>query len=115
MKSEKDIQNEILIALSAAGCLVWRNHVGVFRPISDQKQVVKVGTVGQPDIMAIYPLQITQEMVGQTVGVCYQVEVKTATGRQSDGQKKWQQQAEKRGAVYVLARCVDDAIRGLKF
>jgi len=110
---ESHIQNEIMLAMSAAGLLTWRNHVGVYRAM-DSDRVIKIGTPGQPDIMAIMPIIITPEMVGQLVGLSYNVEVKTATGRQSQGQQAWQKQAEQRGAVYQVARSVDEFLANVK-
>jgi len=104
MASEKNIQNELIINLSRHGLLVWRNHVGVFRAYDDPKRIVKVGIPGQPDIMAIKAITITPDMVGKTIGIACQIEVKTPTGRQSQQQKYWQEAVEQRGGVYVLAR-----------
>ena len=58
--------------------------------------------------MAIKPTVITPEMVGQTLAVFVAVEVKTATGRQYEPQKKWQNAVEKLGVKYILARSEDD-------
>jgi hypothetical protein len=102
--SEKNIQNSLIINLSQRGWLVWRNHVGVFRSYEDPKRLIKVGIPGQSDIMAIKPVTITADMVGQTVGIAVHVEVKTPTGRQSQPQKYWQEAVEKRGGIYVIAR-----------
>ena len=58
--------------------------------------------------MAIKPTVITPDMVGQTLAVFVAVEVKTATGRQSEPQKKWQKAVEKLGVKYILARSEND-------
>ena len=109
MTEETNIQNAIMLQMSNAGLLVWRNHVGVYRSLYGE-QKIKIGTPGQPDIMAILPVVITESMVGQLVGLSYNVEVKTNKGIQSEVQKKWQQQAQNRGAIYQLARNVDDSL-----
>ena len=80
--AETNIQNRIMLELSAAGWMVWRNNTGSFRTMNDPNRIIKVGQVGSPDILAVRPTVITADMVGQTIGVCVGIEVKTATGKQ---------------------------------
>lgn len=107
---ETNVQNSILLAMSSAGHLVWRNQVGVFRGVHDERRV-RVGIPGQGDIMAVVPLTITADMVGQTVGLAVNVEVKThrAGSRQSAQQKRWEAAWRDRGGVYLIARSAHDA------
>jgi len=42
------------------------------------------------------------------VGLAVQVEVKTATGRESEAQATWGRVVRNKGGVYVLARSVED-------
>jgi hypothetical protein len=102
--AETNIQNRIMLELSAAGWMVWRNNTGKFRAISDPSRIVTVGQVGSPDILAVCPTVITADMVGQTIGVCVGIEVKTATGKQSPEQKRWQEVFQHHGGVYQLRR-----------
>lgn len=111
--NETTIQNEIMAALSSDGCLVWRQHVGRFRKMYSDG-VVNVGVPGMADIGAIVPVIITADMVGSTIGVYVGIEVKTATGKQRDGQKLWELAIKKRGARYLIARSVDQARDGLR-
>lgn len=104
---ETNIMNRIMLAMSKKGWLVWRNNVGLFKT-PDGKRSINIGVKGSPDIMAIKPTVITSDMVGQTVGIFVGVEVKTATGRQSEAQKKWQAVAQSKGIEYVLARSEND-------
>lgn len=104
---ETNIMNRIMLKMSQKGFLCWRNNTGLFKSL-DGKQTVRVGQVGSSDIMAIKPTVITPDMVGQTVAVFVAVEVKTATGRQSEAQKKWQTAVEKLGVKYILARSEND-------
>ena len=103
---ETKIQNRIMMDMSKKGYLVWRNQVGLFKTIDGR--TVNIGIKGSSDLMAIKPTVITPEMVGQTLAVFVAVEVKTATGRQSEPQKKWQKAVEKLGVKYIIARCEDD-------
>ena len=103
---ETNIMNRIMLAMSKKGYLVWRNQVGLFKTLDGR--TVNIGIKGSSDLMAVKPTVITPEMVGQTLAVFVAVEVKTATGRQSEPQKKWQKAVEKLGVEYILARSEDD-------
>lgn len=103
---ETNIMNKIMLAMSKKGWLVWRNQVGLFKTLDGR--TVNIGIKGSSDLMAVKPTVITPEMVGQTLAVFVAVEVKTATGRQSEPQKKWQKAVEKLGVKYILARSEND-------
>lgn len=107
---ETNLQNNILLALSQAGHLPWRNQVGVFRSYDDPNRIIKIGTPGMADIIDVVPVTITPDMVGKTVGVAVAIEVKTATGTQRKKQEDFQKAFEKRGGIYRIARSVVDAI-----
>lgn len=104
---ETNIMNKIMLAMSKKGWLVWRNQVGLFKTM-DGTRTIPIGIKGSSDLMAVKPTVITPEMVGQTLAVFVAVEVKTATGRQSEPQKKWQKAVEKLGVKYILARSEND-------
>ena len=103
---ETNIMNKIMLAMSKKGYLIWRNQVGLFKTLDGR--TVNIGIKGSSDLMAVKPTVITPEMVGQTLAVFVAVEVKTATGRQSEPQKKWQKAVEKLGVKYILARSEND-------
>lgn len=103
---ETKIQNKIMMAMSKKGWLCWRNQVGLFKTMDGR--TVNIGVKGSSDLMAIKPTVITPNMVGQTLPIFVAVEVKTATGRQSEPQKKWQAAVEKLGVEYILARSESD-------
>ena len=103
---ETNIMNKIMIKMSQKGYLCWRNQVGLFKTLDGR--TVNIGIKGSSDLMAVKPTVITPEMVGQTLAAFVAVEVKTATGRQSEPQKKWQKAVEKLGVKYILARSEDD-------
>ena len=103
---ETNIMNKIMLAMSKKGYLCWRNQVGLFKTLDGR--TVNIGIKGSSDLMAVKPTVITPEMVGQTLAVFVAVEVKTATGRQSEPQKKWQNAVEKLGVKYILARSEND-------
>lgn len=106
---ETRIQNQILERLSREGYLCWRQQSGTFRALHSD-HIVKVGLPGMADIGAIIPVIITPDMVGRTIGVSAQIEVKTATGRQRPDQAVWQKAVEYRGGIYRICRSPDEAL-----
>lgn len=77
---------------------VRNNNNGVYDPI---KKIFRRNSVtpGMPDIVGF-----TKD--GQYIGV----EVKTGRDVQSEFQKRFQAECEQRGAIYILARSVDNVI-----
>lgn len=109
--AETNIQNSIIISIGQrADVLCWRNQTGAFRSMDNPQRVVHVGDKGSPDILSVVAVTITPEMVGKTVGVAVGIEVKTATGKQSEQQQKWQKAFEKRGGIYQVCRTPAEAI-----
>lgn len=98
--SETDIVNETLIRLCKTfpNGLWYRRNVGAMRV---DNRMIRFGMQGQADIGGI--------LNGRAV----EIELKTATGRQSDSQKNWQSAVEKSGGVYILARSPDGVIEKL--
>lgn len=97
-----NLVNEILVSLSTAGALVINNKTGAL--YDRQGRLVSFGQPGSPDIIAIVPPN------GRFLGV----EVKTGQGRPSPVQKRWRAAVLERGGVYVVARCVEDAMLALQ-
>lgn len=99
--TESEIQTQILNWLYKSGILRWRCNIGGVR--------VKGATVrnpmrGFPDIAGIIP---------GTIGHLFVIEVKTETGRLSVDQETWRANLESAGALYILARSLDDVTRVL--
>jgi len=110
---ESNIQSQIMLALSQSGALVWRQHVGSYRHLHNDG-VIKIGVPGMADIGAIVPVTITPEMVGKTIGVAVQIEVKTLTGKQRDNQKHWELAVQKRRGIYAVCRNAEESIKIIK-
>ncbi len=109
MLKEKNIQNASLLAIgSDPDVLAMRLQSGVFRSMDDPHRIVKVGTPGVSDSIAIVRVTITPDMVGKSVAVCAAAEFKTLKGKQRDAQVKWQAAFEKRGGKYRLIRSVEE-------
>lgn len=109
MATEKNIQNASLLAIgSDPDVLAMRLQSGIFRSMDDPSRIVKVGTPGVSDSIAIVRVRISQEMVGKDVAVIAAAEFKTAKGKQREAQIKWQEAFEKRGGKYRLIRSPDE-------
>lgn len=111
MNTETRIQNLILVALSQAGCTVWRVEtagVWVGRQIHREGGTVTLANArmmqaglckGGSDIIGIAP-----------DGRFIAVEVKTARGRVSPEQQRFIDAVNKAGGIAGVARSVGDAL-----
>lgn len=100
--SEREIQQNILISFGSLPDLrIWRNNTGSIK--TPDGRFVTFGLKGSADILGI--------MRG---GRFLAIEVKTATGRQSEHQKNFQNMIESFGGVYILARSAEDVKRRLE-
>ena len=99
---ETDIQRAICDYLALKKHFFWRqNTAGMFRE-GRYFAMPKYSLNGLPDIILIKD------------GIFVGIEVKTEKGVQSDHQKAFAALCEQHGAVYFVARSVDDVIaRGL--
>lgn len=94
-KKETALQNAIRAELSKAGIVV-RNNVGKF--FTAYGQPIAIGTPGLSDL-TLY------SNGGKTIFI----EVKTATGRQSEQQKRFQKAVERLGYEYIIMRSIEEA------
>jgi hypothetical protein len=108
MVTEQQIQQAILLELgSRADVRVWRQNSGMAVPLSDKSgRPVRYGVNGCADISGMVTID--------GLGVRLEVEVKSATGRQSPDQKRFEAMIRSRGGVYILARSVDEAVAMLE-
>ena len=114
-KSEAHIQAEIMLALSEAGCLVWRNETAgawVGRIIHQEAasitlagaRMIQVGLcMGSADIIGVAP-----------DGRFLAVEVKSKTGRASTQQLNFINAINHRGGIAGIARSAEEALNLIK-
>ena len=118
---ETNLQNRIRLALSNMGIINWRNntgmgwagkvlkgprhaHLGEKDILIRNARPLHAGLCkGSSDVIGIKPTVITEDMVGQTVGIFYACEVKQPKGRVTDDQKIF---AEVINSVGGVARIV---------
>lgn len=110
---ESKIQQEIMIEVSKNPAnLIIRRNVGLFRTLNGAP--IKIGMNGEADTQGILGNQRCPNCGYKIHPKPFAIEVKDENGEQSDDQINWQNNIwERRGAVYVLARSVSDAMRGL--
>lgn len=111
MNQETKIQRLIMLALSEAGCTVWRNetagawmgkqihHEGDQVTLTNAR-IMKFGLcVGSSDIIGIAP-----------DGRFLAIEVKTKTGRASKEQLRFIEAVKNAGGIAGIARSVEEAL-----
>lgn len=98
--AETNLQGRIMVALSQAGCLVWRQNTGAL-PDPRTGRLVRYGLCkGSADVIGIAP-----------GGRFLAVEVKTPRGRVTEAQERFLAAVRRAGGVAGVARSVDDALR----
>lgn len=122
MNKETKIQRLQMMALSEDGRLVFRNETAgawvgkIIHKSGDQvtlsgARMIKFGLCeGSSDIIGITPIVITQEMVGETVGIFSAWETKTKTGKPSKEQKTFIENVKKFGGFAGIARTIKEAL-----
>lgn len=95
-----DLVNEVVLALSEAGALAYKNNTGVLRDRDGRP--VRYGCVGSPDVVAC--------VAGRFVGV----ECKVGRDRQRIEQRAFADATARAQGIYVLARSVDDVRDALR-
>lgn len=95
---EQNVQAACLMALSQAGCLVWRQDTGAYRAKSGA--LVRYGLcVGSSDIIGLSP-----------DGRFLAVEVKTDAGRATEAQLRFIEAVRAAGGRAGIARSAADAV-----
>jgi hypothetical protein len=95
---ESDIQRLIMLALSEAGCLVFRNNVGTLKNAAGIP--IRFGLcVGSSDLIGIAP-----------GGRFLAVEIKTSKGRATTEQLRFIEAVRARGGIAGIARSPAEAL-----
>lgn len=99
MKSEHQIQNEIMIELSKHDCTIARSNAG--KAYSPSGSVIMLFPKGWPDLTGFR----------HSDGKVILIEVKNDKGRLRPDQKKFAEFIKKYPVIYGVCRSVDDAIK----
>lgn len=119
---EKDVQRAIMLAMRGRTDLrIWPQQTGVGVPLSAVKSAVAVLAIGHPARKMLesaprirYGLPGAADLSGILAdGRRLEVEVKSATGRQSEQQKAFELMMERYQGLYVLARSPEDVVAAL--
>jgi len=97
--TESDIQRSIMLALSQAGCLIWRNNSGILKNPAGIPIKFGIGNPGGSDLIGIAP-----------GGRFIAIEVKTPKGRATPEQIRFIEAVKKHGGIAGIARSVEDAL-----
>ena len=97
MGKESDLYVPALDACRFLGAWAFRVNAGVFGA-----RHIRSVPVGTPDIL------------GCLRGRLFGIELKAPKGKLSEGQVSWHAQAQRAGALIVMARSVDDVVKGLR-
>ena len=115
MASEASIQQHIRLALAQAGAKMFRNNVGQYiDPKTGRPIRYGVCNPGGSDLIGWCPVEVTPDMVGQTIAVFCAVEVKTENGRPTEAQLNFIAQVLKAGGYAGIARSPGDAVATLR-
>lgn len=99
-RSEANVMNDCMVALSAAGCLVFRNNCGVLPDKTGRPIRYGVGNPGGADLIGIAP-----------DGRFLAVETKSALGQPTEAQLRFIAAVQAKGGRAGIARNVEDALR----
>jgi hypothetical protein len=98
-KPKKPTEGQVVKAcidwLWAKGCFVWRNNSGAYK--AQHGGYIRYGLTGSPDIIGFTPY-------GRFIGI----ECKAGYNKQQDSQKAFQERADAKHAVYILAYSIED-------
>lgn len=125
--SEKSISNHIKLEASKHGVSIFNNPVGlawVGRFLRNNKDgtitlsgASRVGfglMPGSADLIGYYPVKITQEHVGKTLGIFVSFEVKRPGNRPTDAQITWHQNAKAAGCIAEVLTAPEQVLPALE-
>ena len=98
-KTEANIQKEIMLALSQAGCTVFRNNTGAYKD-GDRYIRYGVGGKGGSDLLGI-----------SYSGKFLCCEVKTAKGKPTKDQINFINVVKSKNGIAFIARSAEEAVR----
>ena len=110
MTPEGEILKGILDYLAAVK--VWAMRINTGAVVSEYKGKTRFHRYGRPGCADILATTFNMcECGGQGFVRVIWIEVKTATGKQSDAQLEFQKEVENEGHTYIVARSIDDVRR----
>lgn len=131
---EAPLLADVRLALGARRDIkLFRINTGQYRAMWDPKIIVRSAPDGTPDLLGCWlttrtidlgiptrakwladrytPTVEEAERLVRPIGMFFAIETKARYGKQSAEQIKWQAAFESVGALYILARTVDDVLK----
>lgn len=109
---ESDIQASIMIALSKAGCTVWRQNVGQGWAGKSQRLSTGAVVIHDPRPLHAGLCVGSSDIIGITPnGQFLAVEVKSKTGRLTEEQQRFIDAVRRKGGIAGVARSVEEALQ----
>ena len=109
MKSEREVQARIMLALGRGLSRVFRNNVGVL-PDATGRPIRYGLCTGSSDLIGWTSQTITPDMVGKQVAVFTAVEVKNDKGRPTAEQKAFLTAVTNAGGIAGVCRSPEEAL-----
>ncbi len=107
--NESEILKKIQLRACMLGARLFRNSVGACQ--STDGRYIKYGLcVGSSDLIGFFPITITPDMVGKTIGAFCAVEVKSGRRRSTEEQINFIKQVHDNGGLSGVARSEEDLI-----
>ena len=100
MSVSSDLTKSIINFLNYSGHLVWRNNTTGIYDLKTKRFRKHHGIKGVPDIIGIH------RDTGKFIGI----EVKVGKDRLSADQKTFIESSTSKGAIVIVAKCLDDVI-----
>jgi len=115
-KTEAGIQAAIRLAIGRIPhAYIIRRNVGMFRLYRPPFTPIFIGQEGEPDLQGIVGNQLCQNCGVPIHPLPFGIEVKTAKEKQRKTQINYQNNIwERRGGLYIIARSIQDALKGLR-
>jgi len=121
--NEKDIEKKIILSVQECGATVFKNNVGSAKkvdPNTGKEYWINFGLCeGSSDLIGITPVEITQDMVGKTIGVFTAIEVKKNVNKKYKASRMESQQRfidfiNKKGGIAFKSDDPTDALKRIK-
>ena len=113
MQREAIIQQNVRLAMSEAGAVMFRNQVGATHTFDGR--LIRFGLcIGSSDLIGWTPVTITPDMVGRTIAVFTACEVKRPGGKATEDQLNFISAVQRAGGFAGIARTPDEAVAILK-
>ena len=121
--NEKDVEKRIILSVQECGTTVFKNNVGSAKkvdPNTGKEYWINFGLCeGSSDLIGITPIEITQGMVGKTIGVFTAIEVKKNVNKKYKASRMESQQRfidfiNKKGGIAFKSDDPTDALKRIK-